>query len=159
MGFVLSNSHKAAVAAIVHPPGPKYWFVETDMRVWSWWEMVAQLDEASLRYVVEDGDETRGLVGCEFRKRTGSYDHSRQVQGPANPAQLLCWDFVLKRSDGTAVRLHPEWSNPKVSTYAVEGHGETQIPRNGLGMSDGRGTFKYYKEVGQARTLKFGRRN
>ena len=121
--------------------------------------MVAQLNEASLRYVVEDGDETRGLVGCEFRKRTGSYDHSRQVQGPANPAQLLCWDFVLKRSDGTAVRLHPEWSTPKVSTYAVEGHEETQIPRNGLGMSDGRGTFKYYKEVGQARTLKFGRRN
>ena len=121
--------------------------------------MVAQLNEASLRYVVEDGDETRGLVGCEFRKRTGSYDHSRQVQEPANAAQKLCWDFVLKRSDGTAVRLHPEWSNPKVSTYAVEGHEETQIPRNGLGMSDGRGTFKYYKEVGQARTLKFGRRN
>ena len=103
-GVVLSNSHKAAVAAIVHPRGTKYWFVETSMRVWSWWEMVAQLNEASLRYVVEDGDETRGLVGCEFRKRTGSYDHSRQVQGPANPSQVLCWDFVLKRSDGTAVR-------------------------------------------------------
>ena len=81
------------------------------------------------------------------------------MHGPANPAQLLCWDFVLKRSVGTDVRLHPEWSNPKVSTNAVEGHGETQIPRNGLGMSDGRGTFKYYKEVGQARKLKFGRRN
>ena len=39
------------------------------------------------------------------------------------------------------------------------GHEETQIPRNGLGMSDGRGTFKYYKEVGQARTLTFGKRN
>ena len=39
-----------------------------------------------------------------------------------------------------------------------EGHEETQIPRNGLGMSDGRGTFKHYKEVRKARTLKFGRR-
>ena len=81
----------------------KYWFEEADMRVWSWWEMVAQLNEASLRYVVEDGDETRGLVGCEFRRRTGSYDHSRQVQlPPSHPAQLRCWDFVLKRSDGSA---------------------------------------------------------
>ena len=76
--------------------------------------MVAQLNEASLRYVVDDGDETRGLVGCEFRKRTGSYDHSRQVQGPAHPAQLLCSDFVLTRSDGTDVRLHPDWSTPNV---------------------------------------------
>ena len=132
-GLVLSNSHNAAVAAIVHPRGTNYWFVETDMRVWSWWEMVAQLHEASLRYVVEDGDETRGLVGCEFRKRTGSYDHSRQVQGLANPAQLLCWDFVLKRSDGTAVRLHPEWSNPKVSTYAVDGAWGNPDPSQRLG--------------------------
>ena len=44
-GVVLSNSHKAAVAAIVHPPGPEFWFEEADMREWSWWEMVAQLGE------------------------------------------------------------------------------------------------------------------
>ena len=56
------------------------------------------------------------------------------------------------------MRLHPEWSTLNVPTYEVEGHEETQIPRNGLGVSDGRGTFKYYREVGQARTLKFGRR-
>ena len=109
--------------------------------------------------MVEDGDRSRGLVGCEFRRRTGSYDHSRQVQlHPLHPAQLLCWDFVLTRSDGTAVRLHPEWSTTHVPSFEVEDNEETQIPRNGLGMSDGRGTFKYYKEVGQARMLKFGRR-
>ena len=38
------------------------------MRVWSLWEMVAQLKEASLRYVVEDGDETRGLVGLRVQE-------------------------------------------------------------------------------------------
>ena len=90
--------------------------------------------------MVEDGDRSRGLVGCEFRRRTGSYDHSRQVQLPTpHPTQLRCWDFVLKRSDGTAVRLHPEWSTNKIPTYEVEGQEETQIPRNGLGMSDGKG--------------------
>ena len=40
----------------------------------------------------------------------------------------------------------------------MEGEEVIQIPRNGLGMSDGPGTFRYYKEVGQEKTLKFGRR-
>ena len=113
-GFGLSNTRKAAVAAIVHPIGPKYSFVEDDMREWSWWEMVAQLDDESLRYVVQDGDRSRGFVGCEFRLREGSYDHSRQVQMPNwDSRQLQCWDFVLKRSDGTAVALHPDWNTLK----------------------------------------------
>ena len=109
--------------------------------------------------MVEDGDRSRGLVGCEFRRRTGSYDHSRQVQLPTpHPTQLRCWDFVLKRSDGTAVRLHPEWSTNKIPTFAVEGEEVIQIPSAGLGMSDGPGTFRYYKEVGQEQMLRFGRR-
>ena len=155
-GIVLSSSHKTVVAAIVHPVGVKYWFVEEDKRVWSWWDMVAQMDEKSIKYVVEDGDCSRGLVGCEVRRRTGSYDHSRQVytSGP----QLLCWDFVLKRSDGTAVRLHPEWSTNKIPTFAVEGEEVIQIPSAGLGMSDGPGTFRYYKKLGQEEELRFGRR-
>ena len=155
-GIVLSSSHKTVVAAIVHPAGVKYWFVEEDKRVWSWWDMVAQMDEKSIKYVVEDGDCSRGLVGCEVRRRTGSYDHSRQVYTPG--PQLTKWDFILKRSDGTAVRLHPEWSTNKIPTFAVEGEEVIQIPSAGLGMSDGPGTFRYYKEVGQEQMLRFGRR-
>ena len=105
---------------------------------------VAQLDDESLGFVVQDGDRSRGLVDCEFRQRRGSYDHKRQVQQPNVPAKLRCWDFVTTRSDGTAVRLHPERSNNKIATYAVEGQGETPITRKGLGMSDGRGTFKIF---------------
>ena len=128
------------------------------MREWSWWEMVAHLDDESLRYVVQDGDRSRGLVGCEVRRRTGSYDHSRQVKRPGQGPQLTKWDFVLKRSDGTAVRLHPEWSTNKIPTFAVEGEEVIQIPSAGLGMSDGPGTFRYYKELGQEEELRFGRR-
>ena len=137
----------------------EFWFDHADMRVWSWWELVAQMDEESIRYVVEDGDSSRGLVGCEFRPRTDSYDHSRQVQ-PAygDRAQLRCWDFILRRSDGTAVRVHPEWTKTTIPTFAVEGQGVTQIPRNGLGMSDGHGTFRYYRNLGRERLLKFARR-
>ena len=108
-GFVLSNSHKTPVAAIIHPPGTGFTFDHADMRCWSWWEMVAQMNEESIQYVVEDGDCRRGLVGCEFRRRTGSYDHKRQVKTPGQGPRLREWDFILRRSDGTAVRLHPEW--------------------------------------------------
>ena len=158
-GLILSNSQKAAVAAIIHPSGPSFWFDSADMRGWSWWEFVAQMDEESIRYVCEDGDSSRGLVGCECRPRAGSYDHSRHVQPTYSVrAQLRCWDFILRRSDGTAVRLHPEWNTTTIPTFAVEGQGETQIPRNGLGMSDGHGTFRYYRNLGQERLLKFARR-
>ena len=109
--------------------------------------MVAQMHEASIRYVVEDGDRSRGLVGCEVRRRRNSYDHKRQVQCPDGHPQLRAWDFILKRSDGTAVRLHPHWSQRDIPTFAVEGAEEIQIPRNGFGKSDGRGTYKYYKTV------------
>ena len=103
------------------------------MREWSWHEMVAQLDLDSLRYVVEDGDHSRGLVGCAFRPRTNSYDHSRQVQRDAPQWRLIKWDFVLLRNDGTAVRLHPEWKSTKIRTFAVEGHAEpVEIPQRGL---------------------------
>ena len=128
------------------------------MREWSWHEMVAQLDLDSLRYVVEGGDRSRGLVGCEFRRRPNSYDHERQVQDGAPQWRLTKWDFVLLRSDGTAVRLHPEWSTSTIPTFAVEGHTEpVEIPHNGLGKSDGKGTFSKYKKVGRQETLRFGR--
>ena len=52
------------------------------MREWSWWEMVAQLNEESIKYVVEDGDRSRGLVGGDFRVRPNSYDHELQLQNP-----------------------------------------------------------------------------
>ena len=157
-GFIFSNSHKAKVAAIIHPPGMEFWFDHADVRVWSWWELVAQMDEESIRYVVEDGDCSRGLVGCEFRRRTGSYDHKRQVKKPGQGPRLREWDFILRRSDGTAVRLHPEWTKTTIPTFAVEGQGVTQIPRNGLGVSDGHGTFRYYRNLGRGRLLKFARR-
>ena len=109
------NSHVAAVAAIVHPRGEEYHFVEDDLHEWSWHEMVAQLDRASLEKVVQDGDPTRGLVGCEFRPRRNSSDHSRQVQPNAPQSRLIDWDFLLVRSDNSAVRLHPDWKTTNIA--------------------------------------------
>ena len=51
-GYALSNTYKTAVAAITRPPGPDVSFNYDDWREWSWWEMVAQLDDESIDFVV-----------------------------------------------------------------------------------------------------------
>ena len=102
MGFALENSRVAAVAAIVHPRGEEYHFVEDDLHEWSWHEMVAQLDRPSLGKVVQDGNPTRGLVGCEFRPRRNSSDHGPQSR---------------LRSDNSAVRLHPDWKKAEYPDF------------------------------------------
>ena len=76
--------------------------------------MVAQLDRPSLEKVVQDGDPTRGLVGCEFRPRRNSSDHGPQ-------SRLRDWDFPLVRSDNSVVRLHPDWKTTNISVFAVDG--------------------------------------
>ena len=162
--FCFSNEWKTAVAAIVHPKGTGYTFDGSDMREWSWLEMVAALDRESLEYVVQDGDRSRGLVSCELRSRPGSYDNKRhdalrKAKTPVQNVRLPMWDFVLIRSDKSAVRLHPQWKYKEVETYAVEGHVvPVEIPARGLGEADCRGMFKYYKELGNERTILFGSR-
>ena len=132
--------------------------MEDDMREWSWWEMVAQMDDDSLEYVVCDGDRSRGLIACEVRPRPNSYDHKRQVQRTDVP-QLREWDFVLIRSDATVVRLHPGWNRPKIPIFLVEGHAEpVATPENGLGRSDGEGTYQKYRTLGKQAELRFGSR-
>ena len=98
--------------------------------------MVAQLDRASLEKVAQDGDPTRGLVGCEFRPRRNSSDHKRQVQPNAPQEQLRHWDFLLVRSDDSAVRLHPDWKSAKIFVFVVDGACGTCRP-----PSERRGTF------------------
>ena len=72
----------------------------------------------------------------------------------APSVKLPIWDFVVHRADGTAIRLHPEWSKPRFPSFAAEGHGEVvQPPRAGLGRSDGRGTYKSYTTLANQETL------
>ena len=149
--------------AIVKGSGMGWTFNLDVMVTWSWHEMVAQLDTESMRVVVE-GDACRsgGLIRCELLPRPGfKYDHKRHHQlkdaGRAERnTQLRVWDFVLTRDDGSGLRLHPQWSSTKVETYAVEGGEGLQLPRAGLGESDGPGTYKKFKEAGSQKILRFG---
>ena len=63
---------------------------------------------------------------------------------------------MVHREDGSAIRLHPEWSKPFVETFEAAGHAEAvEPPRSGLGRSDGRGTYAKYKNIGCAQRMRF----
>ena len=74
----------------------------------------------------------------------------------AYDGKLPVWDFVFHRDDGTGIRVHPNWSNSKIETYNMVGHRDpVEPPMRGLGKSDGPGTYKHYKDLGNQRTLHF----
>ena len=70
--------------------------------------------------------------------------------------KLPAWDFVIERSDGTALRLHPQRSTPKVETFSVDGPPEpVEPPSNGHGGSWGPGTYSHFKNAQTELVLHF----
>ena len=125
----------AAVAAVKWGKGQAWDFDRTNMVQWSWIEMIAQLDVDSMRIVVQgEGGRSGGyLRGCYFAPRPNSYDHKRhaKLREEGRPQRDVClpvWDFVIERGDGTAVRLHPQRSTPKVETLELQGPAEPVAP-------------------------------
>ncbi len=65
-------------------------------------------------------------------------------------------DFLVRRADGTGVRLHPQKTKNKIDAYDEHPHPQpVPTPRRGVGKSDWKGTFKHYKVLGVTRTLRF----
>ncbi len=156
-----SNTDNNWRAEIDHPTGMQ-WTFKTNMVPWSWMDMIAQLDPDSMRYVV-NGDDSRGsgcgVTGCWIKPRPKSYDHALQhanLYAWRETRDTMIWDFVIKRADGTGVRLHPQWSTNKITAFAEEGRWlQVQPPNHGPGHSDGKGTYKMHKELNNQKTLKF----
>jgi hypothetical protein len=147
---------------IAHGVAMSYEIDESKECEWSWLEMVAQLtDEDMVKIVQGDDGRSRGLIGCSISQRNNSYDHKmhhklRVEQQSQAPERLAIWDFELQREDNTGVRLHPSWKGSKVETFRIEGHNqEVQPPEAGLGCSDGAGTYKKYKILGNQQTIRF----
>ncbi len=150
-------------AEIVHPKGMDYSFTDTTMSQYPWLDLIAQLDEPSMQYVV-NGEEGRGsgcgVTECWFRPRPGSYDrataHANRKAGRPNRGSKPIWDFVVFRRDNSGVRLHPQWSTNEVLSFGVEGHTvPVQPPPRGPGESWGRGRYQYDKVLSNQKTLKF----
>ena len=137
--LLFSNTEPTPAAGIVKGAGMEYDFDENRSHGWSWFEMVAQLDAESMAFVVNGADgRSCGPVSCSFAVRPNSYDHKRHHQlrlaGTPKKDKRRVWDFVLTRGDGSAVRLHPQWSKTAVESYAAEGHAEeVEIPAHGRG--------------------------
>ena len=158
-------STPTAVAVIKHAPKGMTWEFSDEWTTWSWHEMIAQLDEASMEEVVTGpSGRSRGLVGCSFAIRPGSYDHKRHnmlIKTATNSKQQLpYWDFVVHREDGSGIRLHPQFKGTVVETIEEPVHAEafavvTVPPRRGLGRSDGPGTYKKYKDIGLTEKMRF----
>ena len=63
-------------------------------------------------------------------------------------ARLPVWDFVIHRSDGTFIRLHPHWSDTKVDTFRANGFDEAVVPpEKGLGAADYKGHFAAFRAL------------
>ena len=157
------------VAQIVHEKGPNYHFVGEPTIPWNWQEMVAQMDEHSMRWIVQGLQEvanprSRGLVSCRLQM-TDCYDHQRHSalkkdmagsgKKPPSADMLRIWDFVLVCEDGTEVGLHTNFSDKKIACYLGAAAQDHELPRSGKGGTSGRGTFKYFKNKRCQMTLKF----
>ena len=162
LGMILSDNME--VFEILHEHKGTYFEIDYSRKVhWSWLDLVKQLVDDDIEFVVNGENGTGGgLTHCTFSARPGSYDHARhhimwkEGVGSGSQSRLAEWDFVLHRADGTSIRLHPTWSKTKFPSCAGAGHpNPVSPPKAGLGASDGRGTFKKYKELGNERTLRF----
>jgi hypothetical protein len=111
---------------------------------WHWQEMVAQLDAKSLELVVGgqcmSANRSRGLVSCRLQKtdkcdlkRNRAQKRHRTVLGVDarihTEEQLMVWDFVLVRANGTEVWLHPSYTSTTVECFEPFGPDAPICPR------------------------------
>jgi hypothetical protein len=168
--YVFNNTAVAEVPVINHPPGMGFSFDDVNNTTpWRWQEMVAQLDYGSIRDIIcrnelFDPRQQHGAVFIQCKiQQTGKYSHKRAVAAksggiPENVPKKekpTVWDFVLTRDDGHLVVLHPNWANTKVECKFGLPDTDDEVPAAGPGGSDGRGTYKYYKNKYVTTTLKF----
>ena len=158
------------IAEIDHPPGMEYTFDRSKTHHWFWQELVAQLTDCSLEIFFNHGNdrsrgEERSIVNCCIQKQA-RYDHKRhyadrvagrqETTGETELKQI--WDFVFTRSDGTIVRLHPNWSSTKVGCsfgVGMDNFEPRDIPRTGPGGTSGPGTYSRLTRKNIDVTLKF----
>ena len=175
-----SNTDGHPVPELVHPKGTEYSFNQMGQWIsWRWQEMVAQMDAKSMHTVVEglpdpeqenidrsrglvseqeNIDRSRGFVSCRSQK-TDRYDNKRHHALKAERASmtdmLYIWDFVVVRVDGTEVFFHPNYSETKLPSYTGVPLQDYEFPESGLGGTNGRGAFKYFRDKKTEATLRF----
>ena len=131
-----------------------------------WREMIALIDNCKIR---EDRQNTDmefvvgpGITSCWFKNFPKLYDHKMYQHIDQKAKQKMrdegefftIWDFVVYRTDGSAIALHPQNKSIEIHYRQVLAPGgndiraaqELSCPRAGPGNSDGKGTFKRHKQ-------------
>ena len=123
------------------------------------------MDTKSKDMILGPGDSIRTcyvrVVGRQdFKTQRAERDANQKTQNHGKvwgPQSKDTWDFVLTDGDGHSVHLHPSHKGPKVQAHMGQPPVDDEVPRAGRGGSDGRGTFKKFKQKGYDMALKFGR--
>ena len=84
-----------------------------------------------------------------FKEQRADRSHGRE------PTPVQTWDFVLTFGNGRVVNLHPNWNNNKVSASIGTPTPGAEVPRDVLGGTNGKGTFRRFSQKGYNTTLKF----
>ena len=134
-----------------------YWFKDGETVKWSWHEMIAHMAPETKDLVVNGSAGcSGGLDRCVVARRPNSYSHKRcyaaragQQHGQARAGEHQAeYDFVVYRTDGTALRFHPDWNKRTFPLYELSPHAASvRAPGQGCGGSWGRGCYKHYKEL------------
>ena len=104
---------------------------------------------------------SRGLTNCCVEVRPNSYDqkqhYMKKKYGYHWSGRLPIWNFVITRTDGTKIRLHPVWKGTTIEVFEpAEGTPHlVPAPMNGIGESDGPGTFKSFQRLQTTGMLRF----
>ena len=165
---VCPNEAPMLIAKCIHyDKSPAFKFDETVTRPWRWQEMLAQLDDKSLRHVITGSHraavaEEQCIIQCSAQKTNAPdiklarafKDFEDQYPSGAN-----LWHFVLTRDDFTKIAIHPNFRDTKVGSYedldrTALVRVDNEMPRKGIAASNGPGTFAYFKDKPYDKSLR-----
>ena len=165
---VCPNEAPMLIAKCIHyDKSPAFKFDETVMTPWRWQEMLAQLDDESLRHVIFGSHraavaEEQYIIQCSAQKTNAPdiklarafKDFEDQYPSGAN-----LWHFVLTRDDFTKIAIHPNFRDTKVGSYedldrTALVRVDNEMPRKGIAESNGPRTFAYFKDKPYDKSLR-----
>ena len=165
---VCPNEAPMLIAKCIHyDKSPAFKFDETVMRPWRWQEMLAQLDDESLRHVIFGSHraavaEEQYIIQCSAQKTNApDIKLARAFKNFEDqyPSGANLWHFVLTRDDFTKIAIHPNFRDTKVGSYedldrTALVRVDNEMPRKGIAESNGPRTFTYFKDKPYDKTLR-----
>ena len=112
------------------PHGFAKW--SADCPTWCWDSLLAQLNDDSLRRIVEGTQGASGIVACMVRESSFVDKRKRsaadQTTSTGNVKEVLYhWEFAFLRNNGTVAFLRPSPTSCSIEYYEGEPRGESAV--------------------------------